>query len=134
MFVSDRPIVGDSYKAIPESESLDRETTKALTNKTMLHHLLIHPRINEILGRAGHHAEVLIADGNYPSSSAIGPRADLVSLNLIPGVVSCTQVLEALLSAVPIEAASTMMYETTGPYAPNQDPLAWATYRNQYQV
>ena len=95
----------------------------------MLRHLLIHPKINEVLGRAGHHAKILIADGNYPSSSAIGPNAELVSLNLMPGVVNCTQVLQALLSAIPIEAANTMMYETTGPYALTEDPPVWAHYR-----
>ena len=95
----------------------------------MLRHLLIHPKINEVLGRAGHHAKILIADGNYPSSSAIGPNAELVSLNLMPGVVNCTQVLQALLSAIPVEAANTMMYETTGPYALTEDPPVWANYR-----
>src|SRR5438874_8697830 len=95
----------------------------------MLRHRLIHPKLNEILGRAGHHAKVLIADGNYPSSSAIGPKAELVSLNLMPGVVNCTQVLEALVSAIPIEAANTMMYEKSGPYALEEDPPVWAQYR-----
>jgi len=95
----------------------------------MLRHKLIHPKINEVLGRAGHHAKILIADGNYPASSAIGPRAELVSLNLMPGVVTCTQVLEAILSAIPIEAANTMMYETTGQYALHEDPPVWAQYR-----
>lgn len=95
----------------------------------MLKHRLIHPIINQVLGQAGHHAKVLIADGNYPASSAMGPRAQLVSLNLSPGVVTCTQVLEALLSAIPIEAANTMMYETTGPYALSEDPPVWADYR-----
>jgi len=95
----------------------------------MLRHTLIHPKINEVLGRAGHHGKILIADGNYPSSSAIGPRAELVSLNLMPGVVNCTQVLEAILSAIPIEAANTMMYEKTGQYALSEDPPVWAQYR-----
>lgn len=95
----------------------------------MLKHRLIHPKINEVIGRAGHHGKILIADGNYPASSAIGPRAELVSLNLMPGVVTCTQVLEALLSAVPIEAANTMMYEKTGPYAMQEDPPVWAQFR-----
>jgi len=99
----------------------------------MLKHRLIHPRINEVLGRAGHHAKVLIADGNYPASSTLGPRAELVSLNLMPGVVNCTQVLEALLSAVPVERANTMMYEKTGPYALNEDPPVWAQYRHVIQ-
>jgi L-fucose mutarotase len=95
----------------------------------MLRHGLIHPRINEVLGRAGHHARVLIADGNYPASTAIGPNAELVSLNLAPGIVNCTQVLEALLTAIPIELANTMMYETTGPYALTEDPPVWSEYR-----
>ena len=97
----------------------------------MLNHRLIHPKINEVLGRAGHHGKVLIADGNYPASSAIGPNAKLVSLNLMPGVVTCTQVLQAVLSAVPIERANTMMYERTGPYALSKDPPVWAEYRRE---
>ena len=95
----------------------------------MLKHRLIHPKINEVLGRAGHHARVLIADGNYPVSSTLGPNAEVVSLNLMPGVVTCTQVLQALASAIPIEAANTMGYERTGPYALSEDPPVWAEYR-----
>ncbi len=95
----------------------------------MLRHQLIHPRINEILGRAGHHGKVLIADGNYPCTSALGPNAEVVSLNLAPGIVTCDQVLTALLTAIPIEAANTMMYEKTGPYALRRDPPVWAQYR-----
>ena len=95
----------------------------------MLKHTLIHGKINEVLGRAGHHAKVLIADGNYPCSSTLGPNAELISLNLSPGVVNCTQVLEAIVSAVPIEVVNTMMYELTGPYALTEDPPVWANYR-----
>ena len=95
----------------------------------MLLHKLIHPTINEVLGKAGHHGKILIADGNYPASSTMGPNAQLVSLNLSPGIVNCTQVLEAILSAIPIEAANTMMYETTGPYALSEDPPVWSEYR-----
>src|ERR1700722_5215876 len=96
----------------------------------MLRHKLIHGKINEVLGRAGHHAKVLIADGNYPASSAIGPHAELVCLTLMPGVVTCTQVLEALLSAMPFESANTMMYEKTGPYALNENPPVWSQKRD----
>ena len=95
----------------------------------MLNHGLIHPRILEVLGRAGHHAKVLIADGNYPASSTMGPRAEQVCLNLSPGVVTCTQVLEALVTAIPIEAAHTMDYERTGPYALKADPPVWTEFR-----
>jgi len=95
----------------------------------MLKHTLIHPKILEVIARAGHHGKVLIADGNYPASSTLGPNAELVSLQLSPGVPTCTQVLEALLSAIPVEEANTMMYETTGPYALREDPPVWAEYR-----
>lgn len=95
----------------------------------MLRHHLIHPEINHVLGQAGHHSKILIADGNYPASSTLGPNAKLVSLNLAPGIVTCTQVLEVLLTAIPIEAAQTMMYETSGPYALQEDPPVWALYR-----
>jgi L-fucose mutarotase len=95
----------------------------------VLKHQLLHPQINAILGRAGHHGKILIADGNYPASSKKGPHAEIVSLNLSPGLVTCTQVLAALLSAIPIEAANTMMYETTGPYALKEDPPVWNDFR-----
>ncbi len=95
----------------------------------MLTHRLIHPTINEVLGRAGHHAKVLIADGNYPASTKKGPNAEVVCLNLMPGVVTCAQVLEALLSAVPIDAVNTMMYTKDDPYTLDADPPAWDEYR-----
>ena len=99
----------------------------------MLLHKLIHPKINEVLGRAWHHAKILIADGNYPASSTRGPNAEQVSLHLMPGVVTCDQVLEALLSAMPFEAAWTMDYERTGPYALTKDPPVWSQYRQTIQ-
>ena len=96
----------------------------------MLKSKLTHPEILQVLGAAGHHSKVLIADGNYPASSKKGPNSKLVSLNLMPGVVTCNQVFEALLSAVPVEEVHTMMYETSGPYALDSDPPVWAEYRN----
>ena len=98
----------------------------------MLKHQLIHPQINAVLGRAGHHGKVLIADGNYPASSRKGPHAEVISLNLSPGVVTCTQVLAALVTAIPIEAANTMMFETTGLYALKEDPPVWAEFRKVF--
>jgi L-fucose mutarotase len=99
----------------------------------MLKHQLIHPEINAIIGAAGHHSKILIADGNYPASSKKGPNAKLVSLNLMPGLITCTQALQAILSAVPIEKIETMMYETTGPYALSEDPPVWNEYRTVMQ-
>ena len=95
----------------------------------MLRHKLIHPQITAVLAAAGHHSTVLIADGNYPAASKRGPRADLISLNLMPGIPTCNQILEATLSAVPIEAIQTMETETSGPYALDGDPPVWDDYR-----
>jgi L-fucose mutarotase len=99
----------------------------------MLKHTLIHPEINRILGRAGHHSKVLIADGNYPAYNTLGPNAELVCLNLAPGIVTCSQVLEALLTAIPIEAANTMGIPADDPYALQSDPPVWNDYRRILQ-
>lgn len=90
---------------------------------------LIHPTILRALAGAGHHAKVLIADGNYPASTKIGPHAELVHLNLAPGVVTCNQALAALLSVMPIDSIHTMMYQTEGKYALSADPPVWEEYR-----
>jgi len=95
----------------------------------MLKHTLIHPKINEVLGRAGHHAKILIADGNYPASTTLGPNAELVSLNLSPGLVNCVDVLKAILSAIPIEGVNTMGIPADDPYAVHGDPPIWNKYR-----
>ena len=96
----------------------------------MLKHTLIHPQINEVLGRAGHHSKILIADGNYPAYNTLGPNAELVCLNLAPGLVSCTDVLKTLLTAIPIEAANTMGIPDGDPYALGGDPPIWNEFRS----
>lgn len=95
----------------------------------MLKHELIHPEINAALGHAGHHARVLIADGNYPASTKRGPNARLVSLNLAPGVVTVAQVLRVLLTAVPVDQVNTMGIPPEDPYAHRGEPAVWSEYR-----
>jgi L-fucose mutarotase len=95
----------------------------------MLKHQLIHPEINQILGRAGHHAKVLIADGNYPASTKKGPHAQVVCLNLAPGIVTCSQVLRAVLSALPVDEVNTMGIPADDPYAKYGEPPAWKEYK-----
>jgi len=95
----------------------------------MLTSKLLHPEILATLARAGHHGKILIADGNYPASSTLGPNAKLISLQLMPGLPTVTQVLEAILSAIPIDRANTMDYEKTGPYALTEDPPVWPLFR-----
>ena len=95
----------------------------------MLKHSLIHPEINAILGRAGHHAKVLIADGNYPASTKKGPNAQVIHLNLAPGCVTVAQVLKTILSAVPVDLVNTMGIPADDAYAKFGEPPAWAEFR-----
>src|SRR6185295_15408729 len=95
----------------------------------MLKHQLIHPKINEVIARAGHHARILIADGNYPASTKKGPYAELVCLNLSPGIVTVAQTLSALLSAVPVDRVNTMGIPADDPYAQHGEPPVWNEYR-----
>jgi len=74
----------------------------------MILHSVTHPGLLAALAGAGHGSTVLIADGNYPLSTATGPAATRIHLNLRPGLVDATTVLEAVLDVVPIEAAQVM--------------------------
>ena len=95
----------------------------------MLKHELIHPQISEVLGRAGHHSAILIADGNYPASTKKGPNAELVCLNLAPGIVTVAQVLRVLLTAVAVDRVNTMGIPSDDPYAQKGEPPVWNDYR-----
>jgi len=74
----------------------------------MLKTKLVHPEILYALGKAGHGSRVLIADGDYPVSTTAGMNCEIVHLNLAPGIVNCTQVLEALLPTLLIEDSAVM--------------------------
>ena len=97
----------------------------------MLNTSLLHPDILRILARSGHHSKVLIADGNYPAANKRGPRAELVSLQLMPGVPTVAQVFEAILGTVQIDEVNTMGVDRTDSYAAATpgDPAVWADYR-----
>jgi L-fucose mutarotase len=74
----------------------------------MLKQRLIQPEILEALAAAGHGSRVLITDANYPGSTRLGENADLVYLNLAPGKLTVTEVLDILLTAIPVEEAAVM--------------------------
>jgi L-fucose mutarotase len=83
----------------------------------MLKQRLLHPEILEALGSAGHGSRILLTDANYPASTRFGDNAALVYLNLAPGKPTVTEVLDVILSAVPIEDALLMEPEE-GPEPP----------------
>ncbi|HEY2644662.1 MAG TPA: RbsD/FucU domain-containing protein [Galbitalea sp.] len=69
---------------------------------------LIHPQILGALAAAGHGSKVLIADGNYPLSTATAAGASLVYLGLTPGQILVDDILTAIAGAVAIEALEVM--------------------------
>ena len=78
----------------------------------MLKTRLLHPEILQAFGEAGHGAQVLIADGNYPLLTRSSGTARRVYLNLAPGLLTVTDVLGVLVDAIPIEAAHVMVPDT----------------------
>ena len=74
----------------------------------MLKTRLLHPEILAALGEAGHGAQVLIADGNYPLATRSNPDGYRVFLNLEPGKLTVTDVLSVIAEAIPVEAAYVM--------------------------
>jgi L-fucose mutarotase len=75
----------------------------------MLRHALIHPGLVSALAAAGHGSTVLLADANYPHATGVRPGAPIVHLNLRPGQIPVDDVLETVLTAVPVEKAAVMI-------------------------
>ena len=99
----------------------------------MLKGQLLHPQMLHALARAGHGAKVLISDGNYPHWPKHGPHAEVVFLNLAPGQVLVTDVLRALLTAIPVEKAEVMDYPRTGTNSLSADPPIWNEFRQLFR-
>ncbi len=89
---------------------------------------LLHPQITSALARSGHGSKVLISDGNYPHWTKRGPNAEVVFLNLAQGMLTVTDVLKVLVTAIPIEAAEVMQPLKEGPLAMKEDPAIWAEF------
>ena len=100
----------------------------------MLNTKLIHPEIIARLAKAGHHAKILIADANYPAATKKGPHADIIYLNLAPGVPSVAQVLEVILDIHPVEEAIIMQPIDGDPAVSGADwvPPVWAEYKEVF--
>ena len=74
----------------------------------MLKTAVIHPTILEALGRSGHFSQIVIADGNFPAGSMIGPNSTIVHLNFRPGMLDAITVLEGILEVCPVQGAIVM--------------------------
>jgi L-fucose mutarotase len=77
----------------------------------MLKGPLTHPALIGALAAAGHGSRVLIADGNYPHSTGAREGATRIHLNLRAGLPTVDDVIDVLVQAIPIEAATVMVPE-----------------------
>lgn len=89
----------------------------------MIRSKLLHPEILGALGAAGHGAQIVIADSNYPFSTGAHRDTRRVYLNFAPGMLTVTDVLKVLADVVPIEAARAIAPDN----AP--EPPIFAEYR-----
>lgn len=71
----------------------------------MLKTTIIHPELMQALAEAGHGAQILIADSNYPVTVKSPPDARIVYLNFIPGMIGGCDIVRALAAVIPIESA-----------------------------
>jgi L-fucose mutarotase len=88
----------------------------------VLRYPLLHPPLLRSLAATGHGSRVLIADANYAHATNVAPGADVIYLNLRPGLVGIDDILATLLTAVPIESVHTMRPDN-GP-----TPDFWQSY------
>lgn len=75
----------------------------------MIYGALTHPQLLRALAAAGHGSKILIADANYPHTTGVNSRCELVSLNFAPDMLTATQVVEVLKEVIPIEKAEIMV-------------------------
>lgn len=75
----------------------------------MINGPMTHPPLLRALAGAGHGAKILIADANYPHETFSNPRSTVIFLNLAPGLINATDVLDVVKQTVPLEAAALMV-------------------------
>ena len=89
----------------------------------MVKSALLHPELLRALASAGHGSKVLIADSNFPFNTGKHHDATVVYLNLCPGKLLATDVLEALSNEIAIEGAEVCAPDTGG------DPAVYHEFR-----
>ncbi|PID98286.1 MAG: RbsD or FucU transport [Actinobacteria bacterium] len=90
----------------------------------MLYGPMTHPAFLRALAAAGHGSKILLADGNYPHTTGVNENCELISLNLAPGLLDVSQVLDVLKRTIPIEKAEVMVPED------ENDPIKLEAYED----
>jgi len=101
---------------------LNKKTDKGSVR--MIYSKVIHPQILRALAGAGHGANIVIADGNFPTDIGVRPETPKVFLNFKPDVLKVPDVLEGILEMIPVEAVSAPVRDDM------LDPPVFAEYRS----
>ncbi|AKG68337.1 TPA: RbsD/FucU domain-containing protein [Serratia fonticola] len=71
---------------------------------------IIHPQLLGALALCGHKTQILIADGNYSFVTNSSKEATIVYLNLAPGMIASSVILDKVLKHINVEHASMMAW------------------------
>jgi len=74
----------------------------------MIKSKIIHPELISTLAKCGHKTKILIADSNYSFVTNSSPNATIIYLNLTPGMINGTDILDAVLTEINVESAILM--------------------------
>jgi len=85
---------------------------------------MTHPGLLAALGRSGHSGKTLTPPGHSPTPRGAPAAAERIFLNLAPGLLDVTRILEVLKRTVPIERAGLMVpaADAVGVEAPEAIP------------
>ncbi|EAN1870866.1 RbsD/FucU transporter [Salmonella enterica] len=79
----------------------------------MIKSAIIHPQLISSLALCGHKTQILIADANYAFKSNAPKGVEIIYLNLAPGTIPATLILERLLEIINVEQATMMNWPTS---------------------
>jgi L-fucose mutarotase len=88
----------------------------------MLRHGLLHPPLLRALAGTGHGSRILLADANYAHDVNVRVGAPLIYLNLRAGLVRIDELLELVVTAVPLESVTAMRPDDLS------EPTVWSRY------
>lgn len=80
----------------------------------MLKYSIIHPPLLNELAKVGHGSRILLADSNYAFDTYAPITATRIYLNFAPGLLAMKDVLNCLVTAIPIEEARGVLMDDGG--------------------
>lgn len=87
----------------------------------MLLNNLVNPEIIGAVARCGHKDKILISAGNFSLQTRANPDAKHIYLSLTKGTPTSTQILDAILTVCPVEAATVIGVKNDPPCEAHQD-------------